>query len=564
MKLILAAALFLCAKANAQIITINENLDTSSSTFLFNTNIPQLDIATDNYSGAIPNVALFVGSNVVVGTGNGSKSQVVFYATGTIDINGQPVSTAPNFTGISSSCAAGYYLSTGTWVNGVTTGGGCVLAASGSTLFIATGTLTAGATSFPTRNQLRFDSAWFSGTDSSSQNSTFVTISTIAETSCTNLGQYVFLASGAYTGSTGQSIAFSGLASTATYRFIYNVNYNSGGTGGAMVFTVNGGVPAGLQGVNQTYSTTCLISTFTVTINGSSFEMPPECDNYSNGQVPGADFGQIDVTNLNGHVVSYSVNTSSVSIASGKFLASTISSFETTNNVVLSSVAFGNSNTNSTGIIYAYQRVDSSSTFGCIFPGATGPAGAPGTNGTNGTNGVSFNGGWTATVPTGQIYVTTAANTVTVQSTFTVEGNAFSVGGSTFVVSGGYVGIGGLTLTRRNLMIVPPNATGTPTSIFAASDNIFYTSEWVVNQSSVMWKSNLPMQITANNASTPQIFINASNNILLGTLTGTQIYRCSGGSAADSGALLYGNSGVSQTACTVGGGTLTGVGVFLP
>jgi hypothetical protein len=33
--------------------------------------------------------------------------------------------------GISSSCAAGYYLSSGTWVNGVTTGGGCVLAASG-------------------------------------------------------------------------------------------------------------------------------------------------------------------------------------------------------------------------------------------------------------------------------------------------------------------------------------------------------------------------------------------------------------------------------------------------
>ena len=45
--------------------------------------------------------------------------------------------------------------------------------------------------------------------------------------------------------------------------------------------------------------------------------------------------------------------------------------------------------------------------------------------------------------------------------------------------------------------------------------------------------------------------------------SGTQVYTCVGGSAADSGALLYGNSGVAQTACTVGGGTLQAENLYL-
>lgn len=168
MRAILATALLLLSgAAHAQIITINENLDTSTSTFYFDTNTPRLDVATDSYTGGIPAVALFVGSNAVVGTGTGASNQVVIYATGSVMALGVRLSSGPatlgistgaatdstmggsgtssnplgvnfstittalagkqaSFTGISSACAAGFYLSSGTWSNGVTTGGGCV------------------------------------------------------------------------------------------------------------------------------------------------------------------------------------------------------------------------------------------------------------------------------------------------------------------------------------------------------------------------------------------------------------------------------------------------------
>jgi|SRR5579864_540873 len=53
-------------------------------------------------------------------------------------------------------------------------------------------------------------------------------------------------------------------------------------------------------------------------------------------------------------------------------------------------------------------------------------------------------------------------------------------------------------------------------------------------------------------------------NSALGTTlgTGTQVYRCSGGT--DAGWVLYGNSGAAQTLCTGGGGSLVATGVFLP
>lgn len=48
----------------------------------------------------------------------------------------------------------------------------------------------------------------------------------------------------------------------------------------------------------------------------------------------------------------------------------------------------------------------------------------------------------------------------------------------------------------------------------------------------------------------------------IGTATGTQIYRCSGGTI--DGSVIYGNSNAQATACTGGAGTLIGTGVYLP
>lgn len=55
-----------------------------------------------------------------------ASTAAIIVSTGVLqtEINGKQNA----FTGISSACAAGYYLSTGTWVNGVATGGGCVRA----------------------------------------------------------------------------------------------------------------------------------------------------------------------------------------------------------------------------------------------------------------------------------------------------------------------------------------------------------------------------------------------------------------------------------------------------
>jgi hypothetical protein len=56
--------------------------------------------------------------------------------------------------------------------------------------------------------------------------------------------------------------------------------------------------------------------------------------------------------------------------------------------------------------------------------------------------------------------------------------------------------------------------------------------------------------------------VTTSSNTHLGTATGTQMFRCSGGTAAL--LLTYGNSGAEATICTGGGGTMIGTGVFLP
>lgn len=64
------------------------------------------------------------------------------------------------------------------------------------------------------------------------------------------------------------------------------------------------------------------------------------------------------------------------------------------------------------------------------------------------------------------------------------------------------------------------------------------------------------------NASSSQLVLPADGSIHLGSLTGTQVYVCTGGTNA--GWVLYGNSGAAQTLCTGGGGSLTATGTYLP
>jgi hypothetical protein len=66
----------------------------------------------------------------------------------------------------------------------------------------------------------------------------------------------------------------------------------------------------------------------------------------------------------------------------------------------------------------------------------------------------------------------------------------------------------------------------------------------------------------ALNGSTDEVDTFGTTGLGTTSGTGTQIYRCSGGT--DAGWVLYGNSGAAQTLCTGGGGSLVATGVWLP
>lgn len=89
------------------------------------------NLATKLSSGAVPNN--FVDLSTVTAQLNTKLSSgpvpnnFIDLSTVTTALAGK----ANTFVGITSSCAAGYYLSSGTWANGITTGGGCVLASAG-------------------------------------------------------------------------------------------------------------------------------------------------------------------------------------------------------------------------------------------------------------------------------------------------------------------------------------------------------------------------------------------------------------------------------------------------
>lgn len=103
MRAIIAAVVILFAsKSYGQIITVNENLSTSSSTLLVDTNNNRLDVGTNSYTGGATGVVAFIGSNTVVGTGTGASNQIVLYSTGSIDVVG-----TSKFGGVISSGAVG-------------------------------------------------------------------------------------------------------------------------------------------------------------------------------------------------------------------------------------------------------------------------------------------------------------------------------------------------------------------------------------------------------------------------------------------------------------------------
>ena len=98
-------------------------LDVNAFGLILSTSVAYLNQPNTFTSSQTFNNRVYISSNLVV---IGSVTASAFFGDGS-HLSGIASATV----GITSSCAAGYYLSTGTWVNGVTTGGGCMLAGSG-------------------------------------------------------------------------------------------------------------------------------------------------------------------------------------------------------------------------------------------------------------------------------------------------------------------------------------------------------------------------------------------------------------------------------------------------
>ena len=449
-KLIAAAILFLASKSTAQIITVNENLATSSNTFLVDTNSPRLDVGTITYTGGIPGVVAFIGSNTVVGTGTGASNQVVIYATGTIVLNGQSVSTAGagsfapssgsvvnsplsgtgtssnpiSVVGISSKCASGQYLSTGTWVNGVATGGGCVVVPNGggSSLSFSTGALTGGTTPFAMVPLVVLSSSYFNYSAISST-AGFISLSSgtagtgwTRQVLCTSAGTtaqgctstVAAFSSGTYTtpagviqlrvrvwggggsgagsdnvlssqGYNGTPSSFNSVIANGGVGGAWNSGPSVGGSGGAGQATLR---VAGSVGQTMGYNT-----------NANGQDGPPNSGigggggQYFSGTRGGGSGGNGEYFEL---VINNPVATYSYTVSTGAYKGTSAGDY--------------NGGNGGSGVIIVDEM------YPAIAPqGATGPTGA---TGSAGANGVSFNGGWTATMPSGNVYLTTATNNV--------------------------------------------------------------------------------------------------------------------------------------------------------
>lgn len=155
------------------------------------------------------------------------------------------------------------------------------------------------------------------------------------------------------------------------------------------------------------------------------------------------------------------------------------------------------------------------------------------------------------------LYVSTGTGNVYVQTagTMTVKGNAFSIGTSTLVVTGGNVGIG----TTNPTQVLYTSGTASNLAAFDSSSSngaqvSFYNSSTIrgqVGSAKIVGGALADMAVYA----VSDLIISAAN-IRMNTISGTQLYYCTGGTFA-------GNVGRGAgMICT--GGSATALGIYVP
>ena len=346
---------------------------------------------------------------------------------------------AGNATTASALAANGANCSAGNYPLGVNASGaaeGCTVAATGNGHDITTGTLTAGATPYPTREVLTFDSLYFIGTDTAAANATFISLNAASSTAVSSSTFITVTGAGTYTTPTGANQliidmcggggggAGSGTGSgdggvgTATTFDVFTASYGAGG-GGAVTYLSGtggtGGAGAGFAlagGNGMGGSATAVVFTQTGGVSfygGAGVFAGGAAQAGSAAKANSCSGGSGGVNNA---------TASGGSGGAGEFRRIVINSPGASYSYSVGSGGAAGTGTDAGGA-GGSGRITVTAHFPTIGPtGATGATGAAGADGNY-----------------------TQPNPLT-SSSITVTGNAFSVGLATFVVTGGNVGIG--------------------------------------------------------------------------------------------------------------------------
>lgn len=296
---------------------------------------------------------------------------------------------------------------------------------------IATGSSAGPWYKYVARSTLTFDNSFFGVTDRSASNDSFVSLN-VASNSLVQTRQVFLSGSGTYTtpagvaqirvrevggggggaadnaidGSNGTNTVFGSTTAYGGGRGLNNSGApGAGGTGGSSSSVVVR-VPGGLGSYSQIFANANGVSAPANSGLGGSGAI------YGSGTRAGGSGG-------NGEYVEFLINspaaTYSYSVSTGG-----------AGGVQAGDYDGGNGGS-------GYIIVDE------FYP-AIGPTGATGATGAAGANGVSFNGGWTATAPSGNVYLTTATNNVGIGTAS--PGATLHVAGTGIIVSsltvGGY------------------------------------------------------------------------------------------------------------------------------
>jgi len=307
---------------------------------------------------------------------------------------------------------------------------------------ITTGTLAAGSTPYAARDVLKFDSVFFTGTDDSAANATFMSLKTASTTDVSSTTVITVVGAGTYTtptnanqlkirmigggggggsnanvaaGVQGSSTIFNSVEAVGGFGGLANEprTGGAGGTGGAGTCALR------LKGGNGWGANNgiAVIAGGGQGVFGGGAAPLGVADNTDNGGPGAANTGG------GGGGAFNTAGFSGSGGGAGEYCELVINSPGASYSYTVGGGGIGGDGTDKDGGAGGSGVIIVTAHFPTI-----GPTGATGATGAAGANGVSNGGGWTATAPSGDVYLTTTTNNVGIGTTS--PGTTLDVNGS--------------------------------------------------------------------------------------------------------------------------------------